>query len=655
MAAGWPVSVYGQDGDGGLESMVRLVYPALGRMEGRIKEIDGELTKLPVPKDQTWGGRFGYHSGSLVGEDEPSWAQYGLGRVAAVDGIVLVPVDLSYLGKQGEGYGFPKRFKVEVADNPEMEGAVTVVDCSRADVPNPGKYPRSWTFSAVSGRYVRVTSLKHPWEEGGFFWAMEEMMVMSDGENVGVGSEKSASTWLDLGPQWALTRLCDGQSALGMPVDVNTPSPSRGYLSAGTKEANQHKWLSVDLRESCVIDRVKVLPLESDEYEVVGGRGFPRSFIIELSNDPEFKQVVWQGGRGSYPLGYPSGCAITLQVPGVKARYVRLTATGMWLRDGLYRFGLAELQVDSEGKNVALGKPVSAYDRADKPDGSGWAPEYLVDGYSSKFRLIEWPEYLDAMEKRRLLLGERADLKDRCAKARSLGRRLLFSSGVVVLFVLTGGWLWTVLRGSMLRRREIALMREQIARDLHDDIGSNLGGIMLLSEAASLHTHDEQSREDFGLIRSAAEETSTSMRDIVWLIRGGHTSLRELLAKMRESALRILGDGNVSLRIEPADHQERELSLLFRRHVLMAFKETLNNIRKHAEATEVSISIHLTARTFAFTVRDNGKGFDPDLTGQLGHGLTNLKRRAERLGGSVLIESHPGKGSTVTFHAPLDA
>jgi signal transduction histidine kinase len=655
MAAGWPVSVYGQDGDGGLDSMVRLVYPALGRMEGRIKEIDGELTKLPVPKDQTWGGRFGYHSGSLVGEEEPSWVQLDSGGDAAVDGIVLVPVDLSYLGKQGEGHGFPKRFKVEVADNPEMEGAVTVVDCSDADMPNPGKYPRSWKFAPVRGRYVRLTSLKHPSDESGFFWALEEMMVMSEGEELGEGSEKSASTWLDLGPQWALVRLGDGQSALGMPVDVNVPSPSKGYLSSDTKDANQTKWVSVDLRESHVINRVKLLPLESDEYEVVGGRGFPRAFFIELSNDPEFKQVVWRDGRGPYALGYPSGCAVTLRVPEVKARYVRLTATGMWLRDGLYRFGLAELQVDSEGENVALGKPVSAYDRADKSDGSGWAPEHLVDGYSSKFRLIEWPEYLEAMEKRRLLLGERADLQDRCAEMRTLGRRLIVSSGVVVLFVLMGGWLWTVLRGSMLRRREISLMREQIARDLHDDIGSNLGGIMLLSEAAALHTHDEQSREDFGLIRSAAEESSTSMRDIVWLIRGGQTSLRELLAKMRESALRILGDGNVSLRIEPAEHQERELSLLFRRHVLLAFKETLHNIRKHAEATEVGVSIHLHARTFEFTVRDNGKGFNPDLTGQLGHGLANLKRRAERLGGSVLIESHPGKGSTVTFHAPLDA
>jgi signal transduction histidine kinase len=218
-----------------------------------------------------------------------------------------------------------------------------------------------------------------------------------------------------------------------------------------------------------------------------------------------------------------------------------------------------------------------------------------------------------------------------------------------------GGWLWTVIRGKMIRNREISLLREQIARDLHDDIGSNLGGIMLLSEAAALHTRDDQSREDFGLIRSAADEASTSMRDIVWLIRGGHTSLRELLAKMRESALRILGGENVSIAIEPAEHEERELSLLFRRHVLLSFKETLNNIRKHAEATEVSASIQLNARTFAFTVRDNGKGFDRDLTGQLGHGLANLKRRAERLGGSVRIESHPGKGTTVTFQAPFDA
>ena len=164
---------------------------------------------------------------------------------------------------------------------------------------------------------------------------------------------------------------------------------------------------------------------------------------------------------------------------------------------------------------------------------------------------------------------------------------------------------------------------------------------------------DPQAREDFRVIKEAADEASASMRDIVWLIGRSRTGLRDQVAVMRQSVQLILGDREVSLSVEPEPFRDRKLSLLFRRHVLFAFKETLNNIRKHSRATKVEVVIRLDASHLTFIVRDNGAGFDPVAAEETGHGLANLRRRAERLGGTLRIESAPGRGSVVTFSAPL--
>ena len=89
------------------------------------------------------------------------WVQLDFGGQRMVDMVALMPVNLSYRGEEGAGYGFPKRFRVEIADNPDMRDSVVVVDRSNSDVENPGRYPLVFEFKPVAGRYVRITSLKH--------------------------------------------------------------------------------------------------------------------------------------------------------------------------------------------------------------------------------------------------------------------------------------------------------------------------------------------------------------------------------------------------------------------------------------------------------------------------------------------------------------
>jgi signal transduction histidine kinase len=646
-----------------IEHLVRFLSPEYRRIEKRIGQISTELESLPSPKKEAWGSRYGHRSADLQSPAQPDWLQLDFGEKRLIDTVVLVPAAVGYGENVQHGFGFPKRFKVQLADNPEMEGAVTVVEQTDEDVVNPGLHPVVIPIPPTEGRYLRFTSLKHHAGEESFFWAMEEIMALEGNINVALEASDTRSSYTSLFPLWAPLRAFNGQSRLGMPVDVTDKSPSTGYLSARQPLASQQtlsesdfqKWCGVDLGRVCRIEQIRMCPLESDEYMVFGGRGFPRSFRIELALDENFQQVVWNTVASGLPLGYPSGWALIRPVPDVEARYVRIVATRMWARDDTCSFGLSELQVYGEGRNLALGKPVLFKDKAGELSDSAWAPEYLVDGYTSHYRLIEWPEYLDRLEKRALLENELADLLAARNAALVAGSKIFFMASGFLLFAMVGVVAWILIRQRVEQHRALQRLREQISRDLHDDIGSNLGGIILLSEAGGELSTDREIKRDFEAIRDAAEQASSSMRDIVWLIQREDAGLKEMIIRMREAADLLLSRAELDFTVEPVSPADRKLSLFFRRHTFLAFKEVLNNIRKHARAQRVTIRLEIDRHRLRFEVKDDGIGFDPRERLLSGYGLGNIKRRAERLGGRVHTESSPGSGTAVTFEAPFSS
>ena len=654
-------------GESGIAGKVtRVVSAEMRRIEARLEELEAELHGLPQLREAPMANRYGYRSATLQDSEKPEWLQLDLGRQQKIDQIVAVPAHIAKLGKRGEGYGFPLRFRIEVAGNPEMTGALTVVDYTKKDVENPGRYPMIFRIDPVEGRYVRFISTRHvPVEEGymeGYMWALEELMVLS-GNNVLTGSSGAwryespkASGDLDFYPHWALVRINDGQSALGLPVSTEE-SPNLGYLSASADLPDSEKWVIIDLEREYPIDEIRLVAVESEIPEVVGGRGNPVKMVIELSSDPTFSKEVWrQTVGGGILLGFPGGCADVALPLGYRARYLRILTKDLWRnREGHHAFALAEVQVYTGGKNVALGKLVKVSDVTDKLVSTGWAPEYLVDGFSSRHRLIEYPIYLELIERRGQLEREQASLLPlRDSKIRRIGQVLSYGGstlGVVALL----GWGWMLVRQRTVKQRAVAQLRDQIARDLHDDIGCNLGGIVLLSDMGSSSSGEKQAREDFATIRETAEETSQSMKDIVWLIKHGNTSLRDLVTRMRRATEVILVDETVSLSVEPAEYRNRKVSLFLRRHMFFAFKEALNNVRKHAGATSVEVSIVIGDRELSFEVRDYGKGYDPQKVKDLGNGLRNLRQRAERLKGTFRVESILGEGSSIFFTSPLNS
>lgn len=232
---------------------------------------------------------------------------------------------------------------------------------------------------------------------------------------------------------------------------------------------------------------------------------------------------------------------------------------------------------------------------------------------------------------------------------------------LTLLAILIGLIIYAIYSYRLRRLLELERVRTRIATDLHDDIGSSLSQIAILSEVVRQKVGDNGTNEPLNLIADTSREMVDSMSDIVWAINPNKDSLNDLVNRMRRFASDVLDAKDIAYRFHlPDKNSEISLGADIRREVYLMFKECVNNLAKHSEASEAEISILLENGFLIVKVKDNGKGFrvppfDEHTTfeGFGGNGLLNLKRRTENLDGTFEIESESGKGTSVNFKIPL--
>jgi len=192
-------------------------------------------------------------------------------------------------------------------------------------------------------------------------------------------------------------------------------------------------------------------------------------------------------------------------------------------------------------------------------------------------------------------------------------------------------------------------LRTKISTDLHDDIGSTLSSISILSELV-LHKKDKaQADEMLNEIKDNAISLMEKMDDIVWSINPKNDSLEDLLSRITRFASQLFEAKNIehTINIQP-DIKDLKLSMESRQHLYLMIKESINNIVKHANCNKASITANCKDHLLNVVIDDNGKGFKTDKN-HSGNGLINLKERAAKMGANVRIESIPRKGTTVAI------
>jgi signal transduction histidine kinase len=223
----------------------------------------------------------------------------------------------------------------------------------------------------------------------------------------------------------------------------------------------------------------------------------------------------------------------------------------------------------------------------------------------------------------------------------------------LLMLLSLSGLLYSVYRYRMARLLEMERLRTRIATDLHDDIGSSLSQIALLSEVAQRRPAPEQRAEPLAEIADLSRELIDSMSDIVWAIDPEQDRLGDLSHRMRRFASDLFSRNGSHVRIDlPEEDQNPHIGAHLRRQVFLIFKESLHNAVRHSGCTELDLKLRLAAGWLELSIADDGRGFDLRNAGR-GHGLTSMRRRAGLLGGDLTVESAPGCGTTVRLRAPL--
>ena len=192
--------------------------------------------------------------------------------------------------------------------------------------------------------------------------------------------------------------------------------------------------------------------------------------------------------------------------------------------------------------------------------------------------------------------------------------------------------------------------RQRISADMHDELGSGMTAIRLMSEIARKKMKENTPIEIEKISRSA-NDVLNKMNAIIWSMNSGNDTLDNLISYIRSYALEYFDGTAVECKVNtPEQIPGKELSGDKRRNIFLCLKETLNNSLKHSTGSLITIDIELN-HLLKITITDNGAGIDLQNLRQFGNGLKNMARRMESIGGSFVIENR--NGTVTTLELPL--
>jgi len=203
-------------------------------------------------------------------------------------------------------------------------------------------------------------------------------------------------------------------------------------------------------------------------------------------------------------------------------------------------------------------------------------------------------------------------------------------------------------------RHAIERERLRISQDMHDDIGSILTRVSILSDVGQGESNPAKSSQQFERIGTQVRAAVVALDEIVWATNPGDDNLPRFAEYVGRFADECFESTPVRCWQEmPTNLPRLPLRADVRHNVFLAIKEALNNVLKHAGASEVWLRLRLAEAEVCVEVEDNGHGFTPDSAVPSGNGLRNMRSRLAECGGNAQLVSAPGKGTRIRFVFPL--
>ncbi len=225
---------------------------------------------------------------------------------------------------------------------------------------------------------------------------------------------------------------------------------------------------------------------------------------------------------------------------------------------------------------------------------------------------------------------------------------------ICLCVLVVAGIVYTIHNARISKLLAMEKLRNRVARDLHDDMGSTLSTINILSAMAKtkMSVDTVKTSEYLTKISDNSQRMMEAMDDIVWSIKPSNDSLQKITARMREFATNVLEAKDMGLDFHVDENvYTTRLNMAARRDFFLIFKEAVNNAAKYSNADKVVVRVSCSNRRLKLIVKDNGQGFITKRAD--GNGLSNMTKRADSLNGSINIKSAPGQGTEVNLSIPV--
>ncbi|GAB3249376.1 hypothetical protein GCM10027347_06430 [Larkinella harenae] len=248
------------------------------------------------------------------------------------------------------------------------------------------------------------------------------------------------------------------------------------------------------------------------------------------------------------------------------------------------------------------------------------------------------------------ILRQQAQLRNDELEQQRFQRNASLAGGALLLLLGGAVTAWLLNRARLRRLEDSLKLRKQIAHDLHDEVGSTLSSISLLSghtDELLSQNRPETAQKMVQKIYTDARQILESIDEIIWTINPGNDSLPRIALRLQEYAQPLMESKNIqfSFAINPALDQA-PISMEVRRGLYLIGKEAINNLIKYSNATQATIRFDYDKGQIMVLIEDNGRGFTPEQqttrTGQ-----QSMQQRARALGGELTVQSAPDDGTRI--------
>jgi len=640
------------------ERLMERYSDSWNQKQAELKHIDAELRSLPDIPTQLLGGTGGLLLLNLHAKDERSiyvrWPEDEW-----VDLVALIPArNLDSPGLDLE-FGIPGSFVIDLLDR-DGQPVFTVAEEPHAHTrPIQRGFPFFYSLpSPVKARGIRI-HCRDPQEQ--FFsngrmlaMAWSELFCFTHDHNVAAGASVtySGTTSPTENWHWNLDFLTDGMTPLGLPeIPGKEIHTDIGWLSHPKETAQYEISVEIDFESPKLMDGISMFPAQRPTFGVSPGLGLPQRFRLDVIDPQGESRTILN--RTATALRNPGDNPFVFRFPEIRAKKIRLVCPEIWTaypHDNAF-LGFSEIQILHGQTNIAVGAHVSVSDKAGKVRAHQdlyWDEQSLTDGFGPKGKLVSRREWLEELNQRLALETRQLQVEQEVEAIIARWRRNMMTGVSALTLIALMGLLVLPIRYRIHERRKLQQLRRRIADDLHDEVGANLGSIAGSTELLEEITENPlpKQQELMHDIANTAKKTASETRLLIHFLESKGVK-GCLISQFNIAASQMLGGITYHQRYAD-DEAFNLLPPILKWDLLLFFKETLHNIVKHAEASEVLLKTSATRKQLQLSISDNGNGL-PD-----GRQPTHLKSRAQRIGGRLETVTNSGTGTEILLTIPRE-